>query len=97
MNNERYNEIIEIICKHNGIEYKDLIKINNYQQYIYILLLILKKHNCNNGDKILKNFRFKSLNDYKNNIRKAEDKFFINRNFRDQYFKMEKIVEKKIK
>lgn len=97
MNTERYNQIIEIICKYNGIDYKELIKINNYRQYKYILLLILKKYKCDDKNEILKYLEFKNKNSYSQNFRKAKEKFLINKNFREQYFEIEKIVEQKIK
>lgn len=97
MNIERYNQIIEIICKYNGIEYKELNKINRYKQYRYILLLLLRKYNCTDKNEVLKYLNLKSSNSYNNNYRKAQDKLLINKNFREQYFEMEKIVEEKIK
>lgn len=96
MNIERYNMVIEIICRYIGIEYKELIKCNNIQ-YRYIILLLLRKYNCEDKNEILKNFNLKSNYAYSRNLRKAQDKFLINKNFREQYFELEKIVEEKIK
>lgn len=97
MNIERYNQIIEIICKYNGIEFDSLNKISNFRHYRYILLLLFKKYNCDDKSEILKFLEFKNSQTYSLNCKKALDKLLVNKSFREEYFELEKIVEQKIK
>ncbi|MHC1681631.1 MAG: hypothetical protein AB6733_01525 [Clostridiaceae bacterium] len=97
MNIERYNQILEILCKYYGIEYNGINKISNFRHYRYILLLLLKKYNCVGKRELLESLDLKSTQAISNNYKRAHDKLLINRNFREEYFEMEKIVEQEIK
>jgi len=95
-NTDKYTKIIEIICELKGISKEQLVKILNDRESKYLLFLLLKKHNCTNLEILHRDFSIESKKKINYNIKKAEEKFFINKEFRDMYFKIESALEKTI-
>ncbi|MDF2505256.1 ribose-5-phosphate isomerase [Clostridium sp.] len=94
--NSKYQRIIEFICEYKNISQDELIKILKDRNSKYMLLLLLKKYKCMNLDVIntyFPNYSKKSLN---YNFKKAKEKFFINKNFRDEYFEIEDDIKKSL-
>lgn len=90
---ERYEVIIKVICRYRGIEDKDLFKILKDREWKYLLFLLLKKFDCVNFDRLCEDFSIKSKRCVNYNFKKAEEKFFINKEFRDMYFEAESLIE----
>ncbi|WP_010236181.1 hypothetical protein [Clostridium arbusti] len=94
--NSKYQRIIEFICEYKNISQDELIKILKDRNSKYMLLLLLNKYKCMNLDVIntyFPNYSKKSLN---YNFKKAKEKFFINKNFRDEYFEIEDDIKKSL-
>lgn len=90
----KHDKIIEILCKYMNISKDEMFKILKDKECRYILFLLLKKYRCLDIDVInnyFPNYSKKSLN---YNYKKAEEKLFINREFRRMYFEIEDDIEK---
>ncbi|WP_139905702.1 ribose-5-phosphate isomerase [Clostridium thermarum] len=90
----RYDAIIEIICNYKGISKEQLSYILRDRECKYLLFLLLEKYKCTDVDYIRKDLRISTKKSIRNNVKKAEEKFFINREFREKYFELEKIAQK---
>ncbi|WP_163192871.1 ribose-5-phosphate isomerase [Clostridium thermarum] len=90
----RYDAIIEIICNYKGISKEQLSDILRDRECKYLLFLLLEKYKCTELDYIRKDLRISTKKSIRNNVKKAEEKFFINREFREKYLELEKIAQK---
>lgn len=95
---DKYQKIVKILCDYKGISDSNLIEILADQNLKYILFLLLKKYKCINGitgnnDNVLKNkIHDKKYINY--NYKRAKEKFFVNKDFRELYFEMDdRIIE----
>ncbi|WP_040210588.1 hypothetical protein [Clostridium polynesiense] len=93
INEKLYNQIIEFICTYNGITKGELYSILKDKDSRYLLFLILKKYSCTDKELILKILKLKSKNTVNSSFRKAEEKFFVNKEFRERYFKIEEKIK----
>lgn len=93
---DKYSAIIQIICELKGIDKAQLIAILKDKESKYLLFLLLKKYNCTNLEVLSRDFSIESKKKITYNVKKAEEKFFINKEFRDMYFKIEGLLEKTI-
>lgn len=89
-----YIKIIESICNVNNINQKDIIELLRKKDNKYLLLLMLKKYGCFNREEIKNLLQIETSRSVNYNLRKAEEKFFINRDFREKYIQIEKNIEK---
>lgn len=89
-----YIKIIESICNVNNINQKDIIELLRKKDNKYLLLLMLKKYGCFNREEIKNLLQIETSSSVNYNLRKAEEKFFINRDFREKYIQIEKNIEK---
>lgn len=94
MNEEQYLRIIELICKYKRIEREDLFKILQDRECKYLLLLLLEKHKCTDFERLSMDLNKISSRKIKFSLKKAEEKFFINREFRELYFQFEEMIQK---
>ena len=67
----------------------DLIKLLEERDNKYLLLLLLKKYKCMDQEKVKEVFNVKNKRTITNNVRRAEEKLLINRDFRKKFFEME--------
>ncbi len=79
----------------NAIERGKLEEILKDKELKYISLLILKKYDCLELDKIKEDFKINSKRTLKYNENKAEEKLLVNYNFREKYFHMDEEINKK--
>lgn len=93
---DKYTKILEIICEIKGIDRQQLIKILKDKESKYLLFLLLKKYNCTNVETLNRDFSIESKKKISYNVKKAEEKFFVNKEFRDMYFKIEGLLQKTI-
>ncbi|OPJ63407.1 hypothetical protein [Clostridium oryzae] len=91
---ERYEKIINIICGYKGIEREELKKIMKDIHSRYIFFLLLKKYKCYSLEKVKDVIDNISDRSFRNNVKKAEAKFFTNKQFRDEYLEIEQIAKK---
>lgn len=90
-----YENVIKVICQMNAIERGKLEEILKDKELKYISLLILKKYDCLELDKIKEDFKINSKRTLKYNENKAEEKLLVNYNFREKYFHMDEEINKK--
>lgn len=91
---ERYNIIIELICSYKGISKEKLGIILKDKECKYLLFLLLEKYKCSDIEKIKEDLNILNKKALRYNVKKAEEKFFINREFRERYFELEKMAKK---
>lgn len=87
---DKYLKILRVIALYNNIKKdEDFIRLLKDKENKYLLLLLLKKNKCMNEEKIMQIFNYKSKKSINYNVKKAEEKFLINKNFREKYFEIE--------
>ena len=87
---------MDILCRYYGIDDSDMRSIINNKESKYLFLLLLKEFKCLDKEKIKKELSIKSIRCVENNIKKAEEKLLINRDFREKYFYLEEKIVKNI-
>jgi hypothetical protein len=95
-NEDKYLRILQVICGIKGIDREELFRILKDRESKYLLFLLLKKYKCTDMDVLHRDFSIDSKKSINYNMKKAEEKFFINKDFRDMYFEAEGIIEKVI-
>jgi hypothetical protein len=60
----------------------------------YLILLLTSNYKCTCVERIIRDFNWKSQRSIKIGMKKAEEKFFINRDFREKYLELENILKK---
>lgn len=91
---DRYLKILRTISLYYGIDEKSFILLLKEKENKYLLLLLLKKYRCMDEKNIMNIFNYKSKKSISYNIRKAEEKLLINKEFRDKYFEIEESLLK---
>jgi hypothetical protein len=93
---DKYLKILEVICVIKGIDKQELFKILKDRESKYLLFLLMKKYRCTDMGVLNRDFSIESKKSITYNMKKAEEKFFINKEFRDMYFEAEGILQKNI-
>lgn len=86
---DKYLRILGVVCSYYGVSTDDLITLLQERDNRYLLLLLLKKYKCMDQEKIKEVFNVKSNRSIYNNVKKAEEKLLVNRDFREKYFEIE--------
>lgn len=90
---DKYEKVINTICAMKGIEKEELYKVLEDRECKYLLFLLLRKHKCDDMEKISRDFYINNKRVVNYNIRKGQERLLINTGFREIYFE----VENKIK
>lgn len=90
----KYEKIIEVLCDFKGISKEKLIFLLSDRNYKYLLFLFLKNYKCMQFDDLKRDFSIESKKSISYNCKKAKEKFFINKDFREMYFEVEEIINK---
>jgi hypothetical protein len=90
----KYETIIEIVCKYKGISKEQLTTILRDKDCKHLLFLLLEKYKCIDIDNISRDLNILNPKSIRYNVKKAEEKFFVNRDFREKYFELEEIAKK---
>lgn len=91
---DKYEKILKVICERKGIDERELFKILKDKEYKYLMFLLMKKYKCTDFDRLNQDFSIDSKKRITYNMKKAEEKFFVNKEFRDKYFETEEIINK---
>ncbi|MBE6048401.1 MAG: ribose-5-phosphate isomerase [Clostridium sp.] len=91
---DKYFKILKIVAYYNDIDEDNIINLLKDKESKYLLLLLLKKYKCMDKEKIMEIFKYKSFRSINYNIKKAEEKFLVNKSFREKYFEIEEILLK---
>ncbi|MBU3157391.1 ribose-5-phosphate isomerase [Clostridium estertheticum] len=92
LKNLDYEKIIEAICYVKGIKRHESLRILKDRECRYILFLLLQKHKCDDIEIAYKKFLISSKRAANYGLKKAEERFFINKEFREMYFEIENIL-----
>jgi hypothetical protein len=87
-----YEKIIEAICEVKGIKTYELLRVLKDKECKYILFLLLKKYKCKDEESAYKDFLISSKRAASYGSKKAEERFFVNKEFREMYFEIEDIL-----
>jgi hypothetical protein len=87
-----YKKILEAICEVKGIKRYDLPMILKDREFKYILFLFLKKYRCGNVEADYNDFLISHKRSVSYGSKKAEEQFFINKEFREMFFEIENIL-----
>lgn len=89
-------EIVIDILRKRCIEYghKDIFEIKENK---YLLLLLLNNFRVINDNSVKGILKWRSNRTLKNNLEKAEETLFINKEFRDKYLEIEECIYEKIR
>lgn len=91
---DKYLKILKLVAYYNDISDENIIQLLKDKESKYLLLLLLKKYKCINKEKIMEVFKYKSSRSINYNIKKAEQKFLVNKSFREKYFEIEESLLK---
>lgn len=80
-----YYIVIKLICKVNNIDESQLKDILKDEDCRYLFFLLLNKYSCFDKKRLQDDFQ---LSDMELGKKNAEEKFFINKEFRDNYFRI---------
>lgn len=92
-NFDNYYRIIKLICMHKGINESELSKLLKDKECKYLMLLLMKKYGYIDMEKLRDDFSIKNKKSINYGFKKAEEKLFINKNFRDLYFKINNLID----
>jgi hypothetical protein len=87
-----YEKIVDAICEVKGIKSNELSKILRDKECKYIFFLLLKKYKCEDIESVYKNFLISNKRAVNYGSKKAEERFFINKEFREIFFEIENIL-----
>lgn len=85
--------VINILCSYLGKDFKEINDVVQIKENKYLLLLLLKNYRCLNRVQIKNMINIGSEKSISYSIKKAEEKLLINRDFRENYFRIEKYLE----
>lgn len=94
LKNIDYGKIIEAICEVKGIKSDDLLKIVKDRECKYVLFLLLKKYKCGDIESAYKDFVISSKRAASYGSKRAEERFFINKEFREMYLEIQNRIDK---
>lgn len=83
----KYINILNGLCKYYGIGEQGLIELLKERENKYLLLLLLKNYSCLEQESAKEILRVKSSRSVNNNLKSAQEKLLINRDFRKNILK----------
>ncbi|MBW6408913.1 hypothetical protein [Clostridium weizhouense] len=94
INQIKYIRVLNALCDYYGINKEGLIEILKERENKYLLLLLLKNYSCLEHESAMEILRVKTQKSVKNNIKSAEEKLLINRNFREKFFEIQDNIDR---
>lgn len=85
---------MNVLASYLGIEVKEMNEKLRKKENKYIFLLLLKNYKCLQKDKIKEVLDIISDKSIKYNMDKAEEKFLVNKEFREMYFEIQEGLNK---
>ncbi|MGG7059932.1 hypothetical protein ACQPUY_13205 [Clostridium nigeriense] len=86
--------VMNVLASYLGIEVKEMNEKLRKKENKYIFLLLLKNYKCLQKDKIKEVLDIISDKSIKYNMDKAEEKFLVNKEFREMYFEIQEGLNK---
>lgn len=94
---EKYKRVIDILIQYYGLSLEEFCELFKKKENKYLLLLLLNDFKCLNEIKVKEepmNFSRRSMI---YNLRKAEEKLLVNKDFREDYFSLQEKIENNLK
>ena len=88
--------IIKNICQSYGMDNAEIYEIMKNKECKYLLLLLMREFQCFDKKFIKEQLKLKSDRIIRNNIKRAEEKLLINKEFREEFFNLEGKIQKNI-
>ncbi|SUY46659.1 ribose 5-phosphate isomerase [Clostridium putrefaciens] len=89
----QYEKIIQILCQYNNIDENDIIPLLRDKECKYLLLLLLKSNKCTDEVILEEIMSLKTKTSIQYNFKKAEEKLYVNKDFREKYFEIQRIIK----
>ena len=86
--------IINILAVYLGVEVKEINNKLKKKENKYLLLLLLERYNCLNGENVKGLLEILSDKSMKYNIGKAQEKILVNKRFREKYLEIQEGLNK---
>lgn len=86
--------VMNVLAAYLGIEAKEMNDKLKKKENKYIFLLLLKNYKCLQKDKVKEILNIISDRSIKYNMDKAQEKFLVNREFREMYFEIQDGINK---
>ncbi|CUO52884.1 MULTISPECIES: hypothetical protein [Clostridium] len=93
INIEKYRVVVDVLCKYYKITNFDLLYLLKNKECKYLFLLLLKEYGCLEKDKLIDELMFSSNKSINYNLKKAEERLLINKQFRDNYVILDKTIK----
>ena len=91
---DRYINILRGISLYYGMDENNFIQLLKDKENKFLLLLLLKKYKCMDQNNIMGILNYKNKKSILYNVKRAEEKLLINREFRDKFFQIEESLLK---
>lgn len=91
---DKVSIIINILAVYLGVEVKEINNKLKKKENKYLLLLLLERYNCLNGENVKDLLEIISDKSMKYNIGKAQEKFLVNKRFREMYLEIQEGLNK---
>jgi hypothetical protein len=89
-----YIKVMEFLCEYYEVTFEEVNDILKKKEEKYLILLILKKYRCLSKERLMEVFKVKNSRSVIYSLKKAEEKFLINKEFREKYFDIENKIKK---
>ena len=89
-----YIKVMEILCEYYEVTFEEVDDILKKREDKYLILLILKKYRCFSIERVMEVFKVKNSRSVSYSLKKAEEKFLVNKEFREKYFEVENKIKK---
>lgn len=86
---DKYLMVLNVVCSYYGMTEGDILRLLKDKDAKYLLLLLLNRYRCIDEEKLKYMFNIKSKRSITYNLRRAEEKLLLNREFRETYFELE--------
>ncbi|MBE6054350.1 MAG: hypothetical protein E7212_10670 [Clostridium sartagoforme] len=91
---DRVSIVMNVLAAYLGIELKEIKDNLKKKENRYIFLLLLKNYRCLQKDKVKEVLDIISDKSIKYNMDKAQEKFLVNKEFREMYLEIEEGINK---
>lgn len=91
---DRVAIVMNVLASYLDIEVDEISEKLRKKENKYIFLLLLKNHKCLQKDKVKEILDIISDKSIKYNVDKAEEKFLVNKKFREMYFEIQEGLDK---
>lgn len=86
---DKYLRILNVIYSYYGMNEGDVLKLLKDKDAKYLLILLLNRYRCIDEEKLKVILNIKSKQSITYNLRRAEERLLLNREFREIYLELE--------